>query len=118
MGTGLVVELTVPSASSNHFCSNGFSLHMFLKERSSASKREMVRLGEVIAVHANPGQTDIPLGITQLDPSLLELLGKFLHLLELDVLVGGQIKAEHGMARRVTREGWRMIGLLLRGREC
>ena len=48
---------------------------------------------------------------------LLELLGKLLHLLELDVLVGGQIKAEHGMARRVTREGWRMIGLLLRGRE-
>ena len=42
MGTGLVVELTVPSASSNHFCSSGFSLHMFLKERLSASKREMV----------------------------------------------------------------------------
>lgn len=36
---GLLREL---SASSNHFCSNGFSLHIFLKERLSASKREIV----------------------------------------------------------------------------
>lgn len=30
------------SASSNHFCSSGFSLHMFLKLRLSASNRDMV----------------------------------------------------------------------------
>lgn len=30
------------SASSSHFCSNGFSLHIFLKLRFSASNREMV----------------------------------------------------------------------------
>jgi len=30
------------SASSNHFASKGFSLHIFLKERLRASKREMV----------------------------------------------------------------------------
>lgn len=30
------------SASSNHFCSKGFNLHIFLNERFNASKREMV----------------------------------------------------------------------------
>ena len=37
-----VVPLTDPSASSNHFSSKGFSLHMFLNERLSASNLEMV----------------------------------------------------------------------------
>lgn len=36
---GLFNEL---SASSSHFCNNGFSLHMFLKERFSASNLEIV----------------------------------------------------------------------------
>ncbi len=31
------LEVTVPSASSSHFSSSGFSLHMFLKDRFSAS---------------------------------------------------------------------------------
>lgn len=36
---GLVIVL---SASTSHFCNNGFSLHMFLKDRFSASNLEMV----------------------------------------------------------------------------
>lgn len=36
---GLLTEL---SASSNHFCSKGFSLHMFLNDRFSASNLEIV----------------------------------------------------------------------------
>lgn len=36
---GLLTEL---SASNNHFCSNGFSLHIFLKDRFRASNLEIV----------------------------------------------------------------------------
>lgn len=35
-------ELFIRSASSSHFCRSGFSLHIFLKLRLSASKRDMV----------------------------------------------------------------------------
>ena len=36
------VPLTEPSASSNHFSSSGFNLHIFLNERLSASNLDMV----------------------------------------------------------------------------
>lgn len=42
---GLASELGLArllSASSSHFCSSGFSLHMFLNDKLSASKREIV----------------------------------------------------------------------------
>lgn len=42
---GLASELGLArllSASSSHFCSRGFSLHMFLNDKLSASKREIV----------------------------------------------------------------------------
>ena len=39
----LVVDpFTEPSASSSHFSSNGFNLHIFLNERLSASNRDIV----------------------------------------------------------------------------
>ena len=34
--------LLIESASSSHFCSKGFNLHMFLKDRFKASKRDIV----------------------------------------------------------------------------
>uniref|UniRef100_A0A182J5K4 Uncharacterized protein n=1 Tax=Anopheles atroparvus TaxID=41427 RepID=A0A182J5K4_ANOAO len=56
----LVGEPVVESASSSHFCSSGFSLHMFLKLSCSASNRQMV--------------PDVRLREAELDPALLELL--------------------------------------------
>ena len=71
------------------------------------------RLGEVVAIHPTHGQAHVALGVAKLDPPLLELFGKFLQLLQLNVLVGRQVKTGHGMAGRVTGEGWWMVGLLM-----
>ena len=49
------------------------------------------RLGEVVAVQLAHGQADVALGVTELDPLLLEHLGKLLQLLEVGRLLGRQL---------------------------
>ena len=53
------------------------------------------RLGEVVAVQLAHGQADVALGVAELDPLLLEHLGKLLQLLQVCGLLRGQLHTVH-----------------------